>query len=62
MENTKDEQEKLESLKNDMEDDYESWQQAEKEIKDSIKWRDQRALKYAESAIKYYNLLNKLNN
>lgn len=47
--------EHLESLEEDMNDDYKSWQEAEKEIKETIEWRDKQALRYAMSTVKYYN-------
>lgn len=53
--------EDLKDLKTDMEDDYKIWQQAEKDVKDAIEWRDKKALNYAESTVKYYNYKEKIN-
>ena len=47
--------ENLKELEADMNDDYTSWQQAEKEILNAIKWRDKKALYYAQSVVKFYN-------
>ena len=47
--------ENLKELEADMNDDYTSWQQAEKEIKEAIEWRNKRALNYAQSVVKFYN-------
>jgi hypothetical protein len=43
----------------DMQDDYKSWQDAEKEIEGAIAWRDKMALNYANSAVRYYKHKNK---
>lgn len=50
----------LESLEQDMNDDWKSWQDAEKEIISAKEWRDKRALNYANSATKYFTFKNKV--
>ena len=50
--------EKLADLLTDMQDDYKSWQQAEKEVLDAIEWRNKRAMDYAKTAVKYYTEKN----
>jgi len=47
--------ERLKDLEEDMNDDYKSWQEAEKEILSSIEWRNKMSLNYAKSAIKFYD-------
>lgn len=49
----------LKEYEEDMKDDFKSWQDAEEEIKDAIKWRDKMALNYAQSSIRYYNYKNR---
>lgn len=51
-------QERLEDLKIDMLDDEKSWKEAEKQLIDDKEWRDKMALRYAESAVKYYTYKN----
>jgi hypothetical protein len=41
-----------------MNDDYKSWQNAEKEIISAKEWRDKMALNYAHSVVKFYNTKN----
>ena len=50
--------ERLKGYEEDMQDDYKSWQEAEKEIKEAIEWRNKMALNYANSTVKYYNYKN----
>jgi ribosomal protein S13 len=52
---TKMTKEEIKEYEDCMNDDYKSWQDAENEIKNAIKWRDKKALWYAESTVKYYN-------
>ena len=51
----KNKQERLEWYSEDMNDDYKSWQEAEKQMVEAKEWRDKMALNYANSAVKYYN-------
>ena len=50
--------ENLKELEADMNDDYKSWQNAEKEILNAKEWRDKMALNYAQSAVRYFNEKN----
>jgi hypothetical protein len=43
-----------------MNDARKTWKDAEEEIKTAIAWRDKWALYYAEYALKYYQLKNKI--
>jgi hypothetical protein len=45
----------LNELRDDMNDAYRAWQDAEKEITISVSWRDRMALGYAQAAVKFYN-------
>jgi hypothetical protein len=57
---TQEEKNRLEEYEADMLDDFKSWKQAEIEIKDAEEWLKKMALRYAESAVKYYNYLNEI--
>ena len=45
----------------DMQDDYKSWKEAEKELEDAKKWLEKMIYNYAESTVRYYQLKNKNN-
>jgi uncharacterized protein Usg len=55
---TSNQQERLEWLKEDMNDDLKSWKEAEAQLIEAKEWRDKMALNYANSVVKFYNAKN----
>lgn len=54
---TKELTEELKDLEESMRDDYKSWKDAEDEVSNAIKWKNKMALNYANSSVKYYELV-----